>query len=497
MYLSNIGGVFMIEQQQKLVLSPYMEIYELVIPKDNLLRQIKELVDFSFIYDELLANYCLDNGRNAVPPIRMFKYLLLKSIYDLSDVDVVERSKYDMSFKYFLDMAPEDEVINPSSLTKFRKLRLKDMNLLDMLIAKTVQLALEKGIIKSKSIIVDATHTKSRYNQKTPRQVLQEQSKNLRRSIYETDETMKEKFPDKNTEDSLEKELKYCKQLIDVVKGNEEICRYPKVQEKLNLLEESVTDDMEHLETSKDEDAKTGHKTADTSFFGYKTHIAMTEERIITAATITSGEKIDGKELPKLVQKSKAAGIQIESVIGDMAYSEKKNIEAAKECGYELIAKLNPVITQGNRRKEDEFEFNKDAGMYQCKAGHLAIHKYFDKRKKDKKNKNPRMVYFFDIEKCKCCPYRDGCYKEGAKKKTYTETIICDSHSEQVKFQETEHFKEKMRERYKIEAKNSELKHRHGYGVASSSGLICMEMQGAMTIFAVNLKRIIKLMNEK
>ena len=41
MYLSNIGGVFMIEQQQKLVLSPYMEIYELVIPKDNLLRQIK------------------------------------------------------------------------------------------------------------------------------------------------------------------------------------------------------------------------------------------------------------------------------------------------------------------------------------------------------------------------------------------------------------------------------------------------------------------------
>ena len=497
MYLSNIGGVFMIEQQQKLVLSPYMEIYELVIPKDNLLRQIKELVDFSFIYDELLANYCLDNGRNAVPPIRMFKYLLLKSIYDLSDVDVVERSKYDMSFKYFLDMAPEDEVINPSSLTKFRKLRLKDMNLLDMLIAKTVQLALEKGIIKSKSIIVDATHTKSRYNQKTPRQVLQEQSKKLRRSIYEIDETMKEKFPDKNTEDSLEKELKYCKQLIDVVKGNEEICSYPKVQEKLNLLEESVTDDMEHLETSKDEDAKTGHKTADTSFFGYKTHIAMTEERIITAATITSGEKTDGKELPKLVQKSKAAGIQIESVIGDMAYSEKKNIEAAKECGYELIAKLNPVITQGNRRKEDEFEFNKDAGMYQCKAGHLAIHKYFDKRKKDKKNKNPRMVYFFDIEKCKCCPYRDGCYKEGAKKKTYTETIICDSHSEQVKFQETEHFKEKMRERYKIEAKNSELKHRHGYGVASSSGLICMEMQGAMTIFAVNLKRIIKLMNEK
>ncbi|WP_369683948.1 transposase [Evansella sp. LMS18] len=34
----------------------------------------------------------------------MFKYLLLKTIHDLSGVDIVERSKYDMSFKYFLDM---------------------------------------------------------------------------------------------------------------------------------------------------------------------------------------------------------------------------------------------------------------------------------------------------------------------------------------------------------------------------------------------------------
>jgi len=104
----------------------------------------------------------------------MFQYLLLKTIYNISDVDVVERSKYDMSFQYFLDMAPEESVINPSSLTKFRKMRLKDMVLLDMLIAKTVSIAIEKSIIKSSSIIVDATHTKSRYHAKTPQQALQE-----------------------------------------------------------------------------------------------------------------------------------------------------------------------------------------------------------------------------------------------------------------------------------------------------------------------------------
>jgi len=44
--------------------------------------------------------------------------------------------------------------------------------------------------------------------------------------------------------------------------------------------------------------------------------------------------------------------------------------------------------------------------------------------------------------------------------------------------------------------KNSELKQRHGYDIVSSSSLVCMELQGAITIFAVNLKRILKLIDK-
>ena len=43
-------------------------------------------------------------------------------------------------------MAPEEEVIEPSTLTKFRKLRHKDVNLLDVLIGKTVEIALEHEV---------------------------------------------------------------------------------------------------------------------------------------------------------------------------------------------------------------------------------------------------------------------------------------------------------------------------------------------------------------
>lgn len=63
---------------------------------------------------------------------------------------------------------------------------------------------------------------------------------------------------------------------------------------------------------------------------------------------------------------------------------------------------------------------------------------------------------------------KKGCYKKGTKSKTYYVSIKSTTHEEQMDFQESEYFKEKSKERYKIEVKVSELKHRHGYDVARS-----------------------------
>ena len=316
----------MLEQQQAISFSDYSSLYDLIIPKDNLLRQINDLMDFSFVYQELQDKYCHDNGRTAESPIRMFKYLLLKVIYNISD-----------------------------------------------------------------------------------------------------------------------------------------------------------------------EDARTGHKTAHSSFFGYKTHMAMSDERIITAATVTSGEKGDGQQLPELIRKTEEAGMEVDSIVADKAYSSKENLKMAKENNMHLSARLSSVI-DGNRTNKLPFEYNKDADLYVCPAGHLAKWKEMNNRKNDKRHRNSSITYYFDVDKCKVCPLREGCYKEGAKTKTYAVTIKSDEQLEQIEYQKTEEFINLQRKRYKIEAKNSELKNVLGYDRALSYGLSCMEMQGALTIFAANVKRILKLM---
>ena len=486
----------MLNQQQTIPLSIHSELYDLLIPKDHLLRQINDLIDFSFVYEELVSKYSSNNGRRAECPIRLFKYLLLKVIYDLSDVDIVMHSRYDLSYKYFLGMVPEEDVIDPSTLTKFRKLRLKDVELLDMLIGKTVAIAIDKGIIKSNSIIVDATHSGSRSNPYSPIQALKLRSKQLRKVLYDTQEGIKDILPSKNTDDNLEHELAYTQSLLDKVSEDKILINIPKVQERLNLLKETLEDIQDHYTTSKDKDARVGHKTRDDHFFGYKSHIAMTPERIITAATVTSGERGDGPQLPELVEKSRQNGIEVDTVIGDTAYSGDSNLKQAQEEGYRIVAKVNPAISQGFRSESEQWEYNKDAGMYICPAGHMAIRK----AKQGKKNHlwNQTLTYYFDVEKCKTCALREGCYKAGAKFKTYSVTIKTDTQQEQLAFQETSEFKEIYRnERYKIEAKNAELKHVLGYDRAKSYGIEAMQMQGAITMFAANIKRIIKLMAAK
>lgn len=481
----------MLSNQIELKLSNYLDLYDLVIPKDHILRKIKEMVDFSFIYDELENKYCLNNGRNAKNPILLFKYLLLKFFYNLSDVGVVERSRYDLSFKYFLDLTPEEEVIHPSLLTKFRKQRLKDKNILDLLISKSVELAMEAGVLNSKTVIIDSTHTKARYNKQSIRELLVRETSKLYDAVNKsgTNEDLElPKIPSRWS--TTDEAVAYSKELLNTVR-NSACSELPDVKEHADLIDELVQDDADAYDYSNDPDARIGHKSVTGSFYGYKTHIAMSDERIITAATITSGEAFDGTELPELVSKTRKNGMEIESVIADTAYSTLENLKQAKTEKFNLISKLNPNITKG-MRPEDGFYYNKDAETMQCPAGNLAIKKRLVKRTK----KNSQLRYYFDVEKCKSCPKRDGCYKEGSKTKSYCVTIKSDYHTEQEAFQKTEYFKDTLKNRYKIEAKNSELKNIHGYDRCESAGLDCMKLQGAMSIFVVNLKRILKLKGE-
>ena len=488
----------MLNTQGEIKFSEYAVLYDMLIPADNKYRLIDELIDFSFIYDELKDKYCLDNGRKAADPIMLFKYLMIKVIDNFSDVDVVEHSRYDLSYKRFLGLMPEDDVIDPSLLTKFRRQRLKDVNLLDMLISKTVGVAIENGILKSKSIIVDATHTISKANPISPIDVLKSRSRILRSRIKDWDEKYGDLLPIANHNDNLQDELKSNEELMDFISSDSMLSCNPALKEDINYLAEAIDDIRSHKAISHDKEARVGHKSAETSFLGYKTHIAMSPERIITAATVTTGEKADGKQLPALLQKTEDNGLEIDTIIGDAAYSGKDNLILAKEKDITIVAKLNEMITKGHVVKksplDDQFTYNKDADRYVCPLGILSAKGCY-RKDNNGHNLNRTIVYRWSHRKCSICKMRSECIGE-SNRKLINIRIMSEEHKEQMAFQNTQEFRLLSKERYKIEAKNAELKNAHGYARAESYGLSAMEMQGAVTLFVVNLKRIMKLIGK-
>jgi transposase len=484
----------MLRLPEQFRLSEYKGLYDIIIEEDNLLRRIKENIDFSFVNPMLKVSYCEHFGRPATEPEKMFKLMFLKKLYDHSDEQLIQNVKVNMAYKFFLDMNPEDETIDPSLMTKFRKTRITE-DILEEMLCEIVRQAIEKNLINSRMVIVDATHSKASTRHETPTQILRRLTKELRKELYCTQFELSEKFPEKPIETAdLSEEIEYSKKLIEAVKESVEENGTQKAKKAMSRIEELLQDEkIRKIQSAVDEDAKLGHKSEDNSFFGYKTHIAMTEERIITGIEVTTGEAPDGRYLEKIVEQSKENGIDVEEVCGDTAYSGKDNLEYAEQNDIKMVSKLNPVISNGNGQHKEGFEYNKDADTYQCPSGELAEKKTTTKNK----YKNYTMVFHSDVEKCKSCAFKEGCYQEGAKTKTYSINIPSEQHKKQKEFQESEYFKERAKERYKIEAKNAELKKAHGLDTADSKGVIAMRIQSYFTVFAANAKRIVKLLEIK
>ena len=105
-------------------------------------------------------------------------------------------------------------MIDPSLLTKFRKTRITE-DILEELLKETIQQALDKGLIKSGTIIVDSTHTNASVRAKSPTQILRDMSKQLRKEIYKNAFDLSEKFPENHPwKPDWRKRIAYTKNLL-------------------------------------------------------------------------------------------------------------------------------------------------------------------------------------------------------------------------------------------------------------------------------------------
>ncbi|CAM5194852.1 IS1182 family transposase ISBch1 [Ureibacillus acetophenoni] len=482
-------------------LSIYSILYN-KIPENHTLKILYDEVDFSFINKLLEKAYSKYYGRPAKEPELMVKLLVLQRLYKLSDERVIEDASLNLAYMYFLGINPEDELPHPSLLTKFRKDKLEGNFTVDEVITEVIKQCVEKGIISGVGISIDTTHSEANTFKCTAERVM----KQLMKKIFKTIEKENGKVPE-----GLSQELPNYKEIEDhheakaIMKSRlEEIIT--QVEETINLETSSQTKqviinakeilaDPKFLEQKGvrsivDQDARVGHKSKTSHFFGYKTEFMMTtEDRIITAIHVSNGAYVDGTKFNELLDLTKKSGVSIGEVYGDKAYFRKPILDKIKEVDAKVYI---PVSEMAYKIDEDLFSYNKDSDEWFCSQGNYTIRKYH----KNGKNRESYR-YYFDKETCRNCPMRDMCISGKTVGKVLEVGINTTEFYDYSQQQKTDEFREKYKNRSCQEWKNGEMKNFHGLDRAVGYGLKSMALQAKLTALAVNLKRIAAILSSK
>jgi transposase len=122
---------------------------------NHLLRKVNDILDFSFIYDEVEGLYCSSNGRPSIEPVVLVKLLLIGFLYGInSERRISEEVQVNMAYRWFLGLDIMDKVPDHSTISQNRRRRFNGSSLFRNLFQKTVTICIEKGLADGKLVVV-------------------------------------------------------------------------------------------------------------------------------------------------------------------------------------------------------------------------------------------------------------------------------------------------------------------------------------------------------
>jgi hypothetical protein len=176
-------------------------------------------------------------------------------------------------------------------------------------------------------------------------------------------------------------------------------------------------------------------------------------------------------------------GIEVATLLGDMAYSDGDVREAVEEAGATLVAKVPPVTNSG-RFPKTEFDIDLETGTVTCPAG---VSTADARRAKDHKGR-PATMFYFDAGTCEICPLRERCTAgKGGR------TIMVGRHHRRIEAaraaQAEPGTKALVRRRSKVERKIDHLQDL-GMRKARYRGRRKTRLQALLAATVANLKRL-------
>jgi transposase len=488
-----------------------LEIFGIVVPEDHYLRNVASVIPWDDFRDVLAPYYCQDKGRPSLLPVVMLKLEYLRYHHNLSDRQVIDRAETDLAFRWFLQYPLQWSLPDPSSLCNFRGRLGRDG--FRQIFDQVVSVAREKGVVKDRLRLKDATHVIGDIAVPTALALVAQTRDKLLLAAEPFAalmvdgerinlELLRERTKGLKPEERLAARVA---QLRDMLFWMDELtapanAASNRLWEKFLIqrdLAHKILDDQEHpgrgdrTVSITDPDARCGKHGE--WFDGYLLDICVdSDSEIITQINVLAAngdEAADALELIRLEEAAHGNDVQALSIDGagfnGPVLRELEDPEGLNVATYVPV----PEASSSELFPPEAFVEDAEQGKVTCPGGQTSQSCFRDNQKNTTKHR-------FAAATCRTCPLVGGCMKNPPNRHGRT---VCKSdyeteHQRARQKTKTPDYAAVRREHLKVERKLGEIVNRHGGRRARCRGHTKVLIQELMASAATNIKRLVRLL---
>jgi transposase len=462
--------------------------------------------DFGHLYAE-------GKGRPSVPPSVMIRAMMCATHDKTSDAETSRRTRVDSDWKAAMGVDDWFEGIGATTFALMRA-RMVAHDADNALFEKTLERAVERGIFNQPlTAIIDSSPVHGAGAAAETYELIRKMMGRLARALDgRLDARLRARAlelaaakPDIDWQDPAARRahLGGLVELAATMLGEAAVSDAAgdaEVAEAAGLLSQVVLQDVEsdgdgpairqgvapdRVVSHSDPEMRHGRKSASRRFDGHKLDVMVDEaSELVLGVDVRAGNAGDGEGAAPLLAKVTAVeGIEVDTLLGDMAYSDGDVREAIEDAGADLVAKVPPV-TNGGRFPKTDFDIDPAAGRVTCPAGNTTT----DARPGTDHKGRPATVFRFAADTCAACPLRQQCTTSDRGR-----TIVVGRHHERIEAaraaQSEPETKALLRRRSKVERKIDHLQDL-GMRKARYRGRRKTLLQALLAATVANFKRL-------
>lgn len=424
-----------------------------LVPKNHLVRDISNAIDFNFIYDEVKDLYNQEIGRPSIDPVVLFKMILIQYMFGIRSMrQTVKEIEVNLAYRWFLGFDFFDNVPHFSTFGKNYERRFKDTDIFEKIFMRILDEAINCGFVDSSSVFIDSTCIKASANKKKRyKEIVENESKKYINSL---DKEIKE---DRNNHN------------------------------KKPLKDKDDDDDQNKTITKSTTDPESGilRKGEHEKIFAYSAHTACDKHNFVLSACVTPANVHDSMVFDEIYDKVNTKFPNTQNFVLDAAYKTpwicKRIIDDNK---IPFLPYKRPMTKKGFYKKY-EYVYDKYYDHYVCPNGEIL--------KYTTTNRLGYKEYKSNSKTCENCQQREQCTNNKKFNKLVTRHVWSEYLEIAEEIRHTELWKDIYPQRSKtVERLFGDAKEKHGMRYTQLRGLKKVKIQVYLTFTCMNLKKLAK-----